>query len=53
MRKYLFLLFLGVWTAIVPFLPIHRGSTQTAILIGTGILVAVIALLSLRQTHTP
>ncbi len=50
MRKDLFLAFLGFWVAIVPFLPIHRGSTQTALLVFLGLGIAVLALVSVRRS---
>ncbi len=51
MRKYLVLVFLGIWIAVVPFLPINCGSTQRIVLLTAGLLVAVLALWSLRQTQ--
>ena len=52
MRKDLFLAFLGFWVVIVPFLPINRGSTQTAMLVLTGLAIMAIALISLRQSSS-
>lgn len=45
------LAFLGLWIAIVPFLPISCGSTQRLVLLVAGLMVAILALLSLRQTQ--
>ena len=51
MRTYLLLAFLGIWIAVVPFLPIRCGSTQRLVLLAAGLIVAVIALWSLRETQ--
>lgn len=51
MRKDLFIAFLGVWIAIVPFLPISPGSTQTAIFVGSGALVAALAFWSFAKSR--
>lgn len=50
MRRYLLLAFLGIWTALVPFV-LYAGSTQTLVLVVTGLLVAALALWSLRDSH--
>ena len=51
MRKDLFIAFLGVWIVVVPFLPISPGSTQTAIFVGSGVLVAVLAFWSFAKAR--
>jgi hypothetical protein len=50
MRKCLFVAFLGIWVAIVPFLPIQNGSTQTAVLFLSGIIIAAISIWMLRES---
>jgi len=50
MRKYLLIAFLGIWTAIFPFLPIQCGSTHTAVLVGTGVIITALAFWSLRES---
>ncbi|MEK7576848.1 MAG: hypothetical protein AAB482_04115 [Patescibacteria group bacterium] len=50
MRKYLFIAFLGFWVALVPFLPISCGSTQTAILFVSGLVIMIISVWSLRES---
>lgn len=51
MRKDLFITFLGLWIVVVPLLPISPGSTQTAIVMGSGLLVAVLAFWSFAKSH--
>lgn len=50
MRKHLIIAFLGLWIALVPFLPIQCGSTQTSILLVSGLLVALLAFHTFRTT---
>jgi|GEM_PF-2888827 len=50
MRKNLLIAFLGIWIAVIPFLPIQQGSTQTLALTLAGLAVAILALSSLRES---
>jgi len=50
MRINLLIAFLGFWVALIPFLPIQRGSTQTLLLSMAGLAIAVLALWSLRES---
>ena len=51
MRKDLFIAFLGVWVGLGAFLPISPGSTQTAIFVGSGVLVAALAFWSFAKAR--
>lgn len=51
MRIYLLIAFLGLWIAVVPFI-FNYGSTQTAVLVVSGLLIALLSIWSLRETTT-
>ncbi|MDA1334534.1 MAG: hypothetical protein O2794_00765 [bacterium] len=50
MRKHLFVAFLGIWVAVLPFLPISYGTTYKSVMIATGLIIAGLSVISLRET---